>query len=240
MRILVTRAAEDAARTAEALAAAGHEAVLAPVIEIVGMGADWPDGLVDAVLATSAHAFAMLESGPSPEAMRLMPLFLVGERTAEMARERGFDGATTIAANAAELLARFGASAEAPRHLLYLAGRDRKPDIETALEVAGQHLQVRETYEAHAISELPPKVSARISAQKIDAVLHYSRRSATLFGNMASAAGLDISKLRHLCLSEDVAAALRQRGLPLVEVADAPNESALLACIDRERVAQDA
>ena len=166
MRILVTRAAEDAARTAQALAAAGHEAVLAPVIEIIGTGADWPDGTIDAVLATSAHAFAMLESGPSYEAMRLLPLYLVGARTLEMARERGFEGAATIAANAAELLARFGTWPGTPRRLLYLAGRDRKPDIETALDVAGQHLQVIEVYEARPVPELPAAIATRIGAQQ--------------------------------------------------------------------------
>ena len=240
MRILVTRAAEDAARTAQALTAAGHEAVLAPVIEIIGTGADWPDGTIDAVLATSAHAFAMLESGPSYEAMRLLPLYLVGARTLEMAQERGFEGAATIAANAAELLARFGTWPGTPRRLLYLAGRDRKPDIETALDVAGQHLQAIEVYEARPVPELPAAIATRITAQQVHAALHYSQRSASLFGDLASAAGLDISRLRHVCLSDDVASALRQRGLPLVEVAEAPNESALLACLDRERVAQDA
>jgi uroporphyrinogen-III synthase len=240
MRVLVTRAAEDAARTAESLAAAGHEAVLAPVIEIVATGADWPDGLFDAVLATSAHAFAMLDSGPSLEVMRLMPLHLVGERTAAIARLRGFEGAATIAANAAELLARFGSISGAPRRLLYLAGRHRKPDIETALEVAAQDLHVLEVYEAKVVAELPAAVMAQIRAQKIDAALHFSRRSASLFGERANAAGLDVSKLRHLCLSNDVATPLRQRGLPLVEVAGSPNEAALLACLDREPVAQDA
>ena len=234
MRVLLTRAADDAARTAGTLLAAGHVVVLSPAIEIVALEAAWPAGVVDAVFATSANAFEVPDFGPAPEARRLMPLFLVGERTAVSARERGFEGASVVAANAAALSLAFGMLANKPRRIVYLAGRDRKPDIEAALREDGQVVEVMEVYRAQAADALSDHAEAAIRAQEIDAVLHYSRRSATLFAGLARGRGLDISSLRHLCLSDDVAAPLQERGLPHVEVAGVPNEAALLGLLDQD------
>ena len=162
-----------------------------------------------------------------------MPIFLVGERTAERARERGFLGQAIVAANATELAARFGMLAQRPRTLVYLAGVDRKTDVEIALEIAGQDAAVVEVYEARAGATLTDEADAALRSGSLDAVLHYSRRSATLFCELTGARGLDISRLRHLCLSDDVAAPLRGYGLPLVDVAGAPNEAALLGLLDQ-------
>ena len=196
------------------------------------MPATWPDGVVDALVATSANAFDASDIGPAPEARRVMPLILVGERTAARARAHGHLGAATVADNAAALALVFGTMARKPRRLVYLAGRDRKPDAEAALAIAGQGFEVLEVYEARPAAALADDAEAALRAQRIDAVLHYSRRSASLFGNLAAARCLDVSGSRHLCLSEDVAAALRERGLPHVEGAAAPNEAALLALLD--------
>ena len=89
-------------------------------------------------------------------------------------------------------------------------------------------------YRAQATDRLSADAEAAIRAHEFDAVLHYSRRSATLFAGLASGRGLDVSSLRHLCLSEDVAAPLQERGLPHVEIAGAPNEAALLGLLDQD------
>lgn len=99
MLILLTRALEESKRTAASLAREGHEAVLSPVLEMVPTGGIWPAGVIDGVIATSARAFELLsapEDWPLPEARRLLPLFLVGERTQEAARERSFEGPALI------------------------------------------------------------------------------------------------------------------------------------------------
>lgn len=231
MRVLVTRSAQDASRTRAALEAAGHEVVLSSVLDIVALEAAWPAGVVDAVLATSAHAFEAADIGPPTEARRVTPLFLVGERTRTAACARGWLGAATVATNAAALALVFGTLAHRPRRLVYLAGHDRKPDAEAALASAGQAFDVVEVYEARGAARLSDEAAAALQAKEIDAVLHYSRRSAELFGAVAQTHGLDVSRPRHLCLSGDVAGPLRARGLPLVEVAEAPHEAALHALL---------
>ena len=108
MLILLTRALEESKRTAASLAREGHEAVLSPVLDMVPTGGIWPAGVIDGVIATSARAFELLSAPadwPLPEARRLLPLFLVGERTQEAARERSFEGPALIAPDAKTLAA---------------------------------------------------------------------------------------------------------------------------------------
>src|ERR1700722_5354367 len=88
MRVLVTRPAEDASRTAETLAKLGHAALIAPLLEIRFL--DGP-GIslagVQAILATSGNGIRAL-ARRSPR--RDIPVFAVGTRTANVARAEGY------------------------------------------------------------------------------------------------------------------------------------------------------
>lgn len=228
MRVLLTRAAEDAARTRAVLEARGHRVLSAPLIAIEPLQAAWPGGAVDAIVAASSHAFRALPEGwgPSREARRLLPLWLVGRRTCEAARASGYDGAIVSAANAVMLVLQM--KKRSIGRIVYLAGRDRKPDIETALAVTNHQVDLCETYVARAVHDLPPDLHDAPGHAEIDIVLHYSRRSAEMFADLATRLPTSwIGAARHICLSEDVAEPLRPRGWT-VAVATAPNETSLL------------
>ena len=229
MRLLLTRAAEDAARTRAKLEAAGHEVHVSPVIETRATGALWPAGVVDAVIATSAKAFRYLAAGCAPEARRLLPLYLVGERTAEAASDAGFVGPAITAPSAADLMTIMPILERSKAHFLYLAGVDRKPNLEIGLQENGFVVGVLQVYEAAATTSTSQ--NTRILLAEIDGVLHFSRRRASLFCERAENAGFDIGKLQHFCLSEDVAWPLRNAGCGLLQVAEAPSEAALLALL---------
>jgi uroporphyrinogen-III synthase len=206
MRVIVTRARGDAARTAAALRARGHEALLSPVLEIVPTGAAIDPGRAQALIATSAHAFAFL---PQADAARLapLPLFVVGARTAKAATDAGLTPPRVIAASALELAQQMAAALPGPAHLFYLAGHDRKPDLEAALGAQGHVIDVVETYEARAVEALAPEAAQALARGEADAVLHFSRRSAQLFAACAAKAGLatQANGLRHVCISRDAA-----------------------------------
>jgi len=206
MRVIVTRARGDAARTAAALRARGHEPLLSPVLEIVATGAAIHPGPAQALIATSAHAFEFL---PQADAARLapLPLFVVGVCTAKAAADAGLAPPRMIAASALELAQQIATALPAPAHLLYLAGHDRKPDLETALQAQGHVIDVAETYEARAVEALSPETAQALARGEADAVLHFSRRSARLFAACAAKAGLasQAAGLRHVCISRDAA-----------------------------------
>jgi uroporphyrinogen-III synthase len=235
MLVLLTRALDESKRTAARLEQEGHEAVLSPVLEMVPTGAMWPPGVIDGVIATSARALELLSAEPEwplPEARRLLPLALVGERTHEAARERGFDGPALVAPDAKTLAAALEERFTAPCRLVYLAGRDRKPDLENGLIKAGHTVELIEVYAAQPAESLTGEALMRAQRGEIGAVLHYSRRSAGVFLGIARDAGLDLSRVNHVCISHDAAAPLLAAGIHEVLVAKAPDEQAMLAIIN--------
>jgi uroporphyrinogen-III synthase len=229
MLVLLTRPWDQAVHSAEKLYAMGHTAVVSPVIEIAPTGAEWPQGAVDAVIATSARAFQCLNLAPEwplPEARRLFPLFLVGATTAATARTCGFEGPARVTLDAKALCSVIGDQLGAPARALYLAGRNRKSDLEACCNGARLSLEVLETYAAQPAAALSDE-AVRLVADGVGAVLHFSRRSAEIFLELSENAGVDPAPLIHIAISEDAAAPLGT--LPKVLVAHEPTEEAMLA-----------
>jgi uroporphyrinogen-III synthase len=234
MLILLTRALEESKRTAASLAREGYEAVLSPVLDMVPTGGIWPAGVIDGVIATSARAFELLSAPadwPLPEARRLLPLFLVGERTQEAARERSFEGPALIAPDAKTLAADICARRKVPGCFVYLAGRDRKPDLEESLTTAGHRIEPVEVYAAQPADSLSDTAMDLAPSGKIGAVLHYSRRSTEIFLRLARNAALDLKRLNHVCISHDAAAPLLDAKIHEVLIAKTPDEQAMFAIL---------
>jgi uroporphyrinogen-III synthase len=236
MLVLITRAADEGARTANRLAVSGHDAILSPVLEMTPTGAQWPSGVVDGVLATSRQAFELFSGSPDwplPEACRLLPLYMVGERTREAARERGFEGRALVAADAKDLAsAVVDALADGPpSRLVYLAGRDRKPDLEAALKEVGHVVDAVEVYAAQPAEALSEEAASLIEAGEIGAVLHYSRRSADIFLALSREAGVNAASLAHVAISADAAHPLKAAGVSALHIAEQPNEQGMLGAV---------
>ena len=179
MRLLVTRPGDDAERTAGALRARGHEPVAVPLLAIEFCApAELGAGRFAAVVMTSANAARAIASHPHCAALVALPLFTVGARTAEVARETGF--ATVTSADGgwpdlARLVAERLAGVRQP--LLYLAAEQRAGDLAGALAAHGLTVETVVVYRAVANPSLAPDLRAAL-ADGLDGVLHYSRRCA--------------------------------------------------------------
>ncbi len=225
------RATEDAARTADRLRAIGFIPVLSPVIEIAATGAQLPQGAYDALLASSAKG---VEFARGAEAFKPLPLHAVGERTAHAARAQGLLP-DIVAGNAEAILPLLFERYQRPAHFLYLAGRDRQQTLEAGLKAAGHRIIAVEVYEARAAKALSQEAVDAIVAGEIDAVLHYSRRSAEIFIALAKSAGI-LEKTRaalHVALSQEVALPLLCENIPYVGIAERPDEDHLLELLAR-------
>jgi uroporphyrinogen-III synthase len=230
--VLLLRATDDAARTAEKLRAIGFIPVLSPVLEIAATGAQLPQGAYDALLASSAKG---VELARGAEAFKSLPLHAVGEKTAHAARAHGFHP-DVVAGNAEAILPLLLERYQHPAHFLYLAGRDRQQTLEAGLKVAGHRVAAVEVYEARAAKALSQEAVDAIAAGEIDAVLHYSRRSVEIFLALAKAAG-SLEKMRaipHFALSQEVAQRLFYDNIPNVGVAERPDEDHLLDLLASE------
>ncbi len=231
-RVLVLRARADAERTAAKLRALGFAPLVSPAIEIVATGAAIPPGDYDAVLASSAKG---LEHAGDAGAVRALPLHVVGARTAQVAESLGWRP-DLVAGDARALMPLLQARHATPARFLYLAGRERRDDLEAGLRAAGHAVRAVETYEARAARSLSSEARDALANGGIDAALHYSKRSAEIFLALAHAAGL-AEKLRgvtHFALSPDVAAPLENSACARVLVAERPDEDHLLRLL-RER-----
>lgn len=232
MRILVTRPRDEAQRTANRLRDLGHEALIAPVLDIEALSdAAIGSGPWAAVLMTSGNAARALMTHASCRDLGKLPVFAVGGRTAEAARLAGFSEVISADGDGDDLVrlvtARIGAN---PQPLLYLAGSDVARDLAGDLAARGLEVETVVLYRARAAAILPQNVAAALETGAVDGVLHYSRRSAAIFVDCAKTGGLlrHIKALPHLCLSDRAAGPLRDIDATDIRVARKPDEAALL------------
>jgi uroporphyrinogen-III synthase len=241
MAILVTRPAPDNEKTAAALRARGYDALLSPMLRyeaIAFHGED--DAAYDAVVITSANAIRAIESHPSR--MRLFGLraFTVGEHSAEAARGAGFGEVISAKAGAhalSGLIAKNVTSGKLKKGatLCYLAGADLAHDLAADLGARGFTVVTHTTYRMVPVAGFPAGISEAFRANGVEAVLHYSRRSARAFLDAARTDGIEISALAlpQCCISDAVAGILREAGAMQVVTARTPDESAVLDALDR-------
>lgn len=233
MLLLVTRPEPDAARTAAALRASGHSVVIAPLMRIEPLaGAAIGTGPWAAVLVTSANiAHTITGHAKRAELVRL-PVFAVGERSAQAMRTLGCAHVISAGGNAGDLARTVAAHLDPPARLLYLAGEQRSGDLGGELRAKGFAVETIAIYRAVAADILPPAATDAL-AGGAEGVLHFSRRSAEAYVEAARAAGLLESALRPIqfCLSAQVAEPLQEAGCRLIRIARQPAETALLDLI---------
>ena len=117
MRLLVTRPEPDGSRQAEKLRAMGHEPVLAPLltIEILpGVALDLKGA--QAIIVTSRNVLRAVAARPELIEARNLPLYAVGDATADVAAELGFRQ-IVVGAGTGEQLADLIARSPESRHL---------------------------------------------------------------------------------------------------------------------------
>lgn len=238
MAVLVTRPTPDNEATAAALRERGFAALLAPMLRFEALPfQDEGDATYGAVIVTSANA---LRANPIDRALRALPLFAVGKHTASAAGDAGFARVISAEGDASDLRDTIVAAAKAKQikktlPLLYLAGADLARNLAGDLGAKGFTVITRTTYRMAAVTDLPRVACDAFAANGIEAVLHYSRRSARAFLDAARAGGVEISALAVLqgCISDNVAAVFREAGAPQVLTARSPDETALLEALER-------
>jgi uroporphyrinogen-III synthase len=241
MPILVTRPQPDNAVTVAALRAQGFEVLPAPMLRFEAVAFhDDSDARYSAVIVTSTNALRAAEGQPGMARLLELPLFAVGARTAEAAREIGFRNVVSADGDATALreltLARVrGKTLKKAGTLLYLAGADLARDLAGELGQCGFNVATQTTYRMAPIPNLPREVCDAFAANGVQAVLHYSRRSARAFLEAARSGGVEISALAipQCCLSEAIAAVVRDAGATQVMVARAADEKALFETLGR-------
>jgi uroporphyrinogen-III synthase len=238
--LLVTRPQPDGDATAKALRAKGYDVLLAPMLrfEPVAFHGD-PEAAYSGVIVTSANALRALEDQDALAKLLKLPLFAVGKHTARKATDCGFSNVIIADGDAAKLRIKVrdtirGKNKQAGA-LLYLAGADLSRDLAGELREDGFDVVMQTAYRMVPVPGLPAEVCDAFAANRIEAVLHYSRRSARAFVDATRTSGIEISALAipQCCLSETVSEMVREAGATQVIVARTPDEKALIEALDR-------
>jgi uroporphyrinogen-III synthase len=240
MAVLVTRPHPDDDSTAASLRARGFEVLLAPMLRFEPVAFDDEDLRYGAVIVTSANALRGIEHQLKGSKLLKLPLFAVGEHTAAAARGAGFETVISAKGDAASLRDLVLASVKSKAlkkasPLLYLAGADLARDLAGELGERGFTVVTQTTYRMVPLSGLPRETCDAFAANGVEAVLHYSRRSARAFLEAVRAAGVEISALAipQCCISAAVASIVRDAGATQVMVAASPDENALFELLNR-------
>ena len=230
MRVVVTRPEPDGKRTASALRALGHEVLVAPLMTVQSVAADL-SGHWGAVVITSANAPGAIAGNTAKAILVTLPLFAVGQRSAEAAEEAGFTNVSSAGGDVRDLVRTLSsARTDAKTPLLYLAGEDRAVDLIGELSARGIAAEMRVVYRA-ATAPFPSALIEALKAGEVDAVLHFSGRSAENYTAGAKRAGIAGPALavRHFCLSAQAAEPLSGGGQ--VTIAARPDEATLIALL---------
>ncbi|HYL32131.1 MAG TPA: uroporphyrinogen-III synthase [Stellaceae bacterium] len=238
MKALVTRPREDAAGLVAALTARNIEPLLEPLLTIAlapdasaALAAALPGA--QAVLFTSANGVRAFAS-VSPQRDR--PVFAVGDATARAAQAAGFDRIESAGGDVhalAALVARRLDPAAGP--VIHAAASAVAGDLAGDLARAGFMVRRLRLYEAVAAARLSAESSDAIVAGAVACAIFFSPRTAETFVTLARAAGIGshATTIAAVVLSPAVAAALGPLTWRRIEIAAAPNETALLAALDR-------
>src|SRR5882672_1931328 len=135
MAVLVTRPHPDGETTAASLRARGFAVLSAPMLRLEPLPfRDDEDADYGAVIATSANALRGIEPQLAGSTLLKLPMFAVGEHTADAARHAGFTNVIAAKGGAATLRDLVLERAKAKKlkkasRLLYLAGADLARDL---------------------------------------------------------------------------------------------------------------
>jgi uroporphyrinogen-III synthase len=210
-RLLVLRPEPGASATADKARKLGLGVVAVPLFAVEPVPWEAPEpARFDGLLLTSANACR--HGGGGLNAYRGLPVYAVGEATAEAAREAGFVIAATGEAGIERLLG----AIDAELRLLHLCGEDRlAPE-------APQRVTSIPVYRASAVSA--PDLSAASGA----VALIHSPRAGRRFAERIE----DRATIAVAAISEAAAEAVGG-GWQSVEAADRPSDDALLALAAR-------
>lgn len=215
-RLIVLRPEPGASATAKRAAAAGWTVTLLPLFTIEALAWAPPDpGDFDAVLMTSANAARLGGAGLSR--YHDLPLYAVGSRTAEAARNAGFGTIMSGASDAGEMADRLRAD-DAVR-VFHPTGSTARPFDETGLTLT--HIAVYAATKA-----APPDLITQLSDDAI--IFVHSPRAAQYLDALCTEQDIGRGSLSLVAISGNALAGAGT-GWRAAIAADQPTDDAMLA-----------
>ncbi len=222
--VIITRAQPGAAATAARVSHLGLRAIESPALHLrlTDPVPDLPLESCAGVLFTSANGvrFFLEVSG-----RRDLTAWCVGPSTSAAAKEAGFADVHNADGNSEDLAALVTRlSNPAGGHLVHIANTAAGDILQSELSRAGFDVRFVGLYAPEDAEHLSDKARAVLSAEKSVCVLIHSAKGAASFAKLC--APFTSIQITFICVSDKAAGPISHLGA--VEVADRPNEDALL------------
>lgn len=234
MAVLVTRPEPGLSETMRAVAGLGYQPVACPMLVIRARRRPLPiPHALQAILLTSRQALGPLaEAADARPALRRLPLFAVGDRTAADARDAGFARSLSAGGDARDLEAMVRKTQPAGDALLFPTGQGQGRALAASLRAAGYRLHVRWAYGAISADGLSAEGLAALGAGIVTDCLFFSGETGRNFVRHCPV-GLrwSLGGVRALAISHAVAARIDRLPWKSVEVAPRPGAAAMLSLL---------
>ncbi len=219
MHLLVTRPEPDAADLIAQLEKAGHQVSHAPLLEInFHKAAKFPQTTPQAVLITSANGARAIGRLPQMATFANTLAIAVGASSAQAAEQTGFKNIRKTVRGDVTGMIDFVRQNLKPQDgpLLYASGSKTSGNLVGELQSSGFAVDRVVLYQADPAKSLPQEIFQTIRAGQLDGVLLFSPRTAkiwlelTLSNSGACVSPDELAKIKHYCLSENVAKIIDQ------------------------------
>jgi uroporphyrinogen-III synthase len=221
-KVWVTRAEPGAAATAARLTALGFEPLVAPLLAVRELKTELDLCGVAALAFTSSNAVRLFATR---EARRNLPVFTVGDATAEAAKQAGFHDVQSAAGDVRALCRLIGA-VQPGGLVMAPGGVERAGDLVGGLKRVGVAARTVALYDTPAVETLPTEAAQALAARAIDAVLIHSPRAAAILADLAEP--FDLSKVTAGGLSFACLRPVRRLRFAAFVQATHPRDDALL------------
>ena len=227
MQVIITRAGDDARTTASLVADLGCIPVIAPLVTRLALPVAIPDRHFDGLIITSRASVAMLDRTQLVSLLQV-PVFCVGDATADLARRTGFETVFSAAGDVSGLISLIHEQVPQGQALVYLTGEPHKAEIELALS-GTMRLTTLATYRMQSAEAFPQEALARLDDPH-PVWLHYSQQSVERAAALAAASSQPdlFPRARHLLISQALQAAVKTAGGTAITIAAQPNQQAMM------------
>lgn len=233
-RILLIRASEDALPMKRVLKAKGLEVSHYPLFKPQFFPIP-PLKNPQSLIITSKNAIRALKES---DTLKKIPLYTVGDKTAELAKEFGFSDVVSASGTSDHLIHMI--LAREPRNqgiLWHLSGEDVKGNIIESLKCAGFDAKRHIIYRIEDATDIPSSLCTELESQAITHAIFCSPRTTSVFINLLKKQKLEKNACHiiSLCLSEDIKR--KALGLKWKEIwtSPHPNLNDLMGYFDEER-----
>lgn len=229
--VLITRPKAAAEAFASRLQQEGLKVYIAPLMEYLPLPADVSGAAsANALVFSSVQAVTLFAQRSD---VRHLPVFAVGEATAQAATLAGFTTIETSPGDSLSLAGLIRARQEKLqlKKLFHPAGEDTASDLGRMLSGDGMTVKRVTLYKAAFIENIAPEIEQALATGKISTVTLFSARTAQNFVRILKQPHMKnvSATLEAVCLSQRIAKELRGTKWRAIHVSSTPNTNSVIA-----------